>query len=102
MEAIWGKSLRYLEYSQKGLKVLNELIDSTREEFRQEYKHAIEDYRYTGLYAGSRFKSNEQIAWALQSNVREADFLQEPKHYLFRVLLGACDADYYYSFEKEW
>jgi hypothetical protein len=102
MEGIWGKSFNYKPYSDKALNLFTELITESRREFRKEYSRVLEDYHHYSLYDGQRYSDNEQVLWVLQSQVTEAEFTQLPKHYIFRVLLGACSADYYYRFEKEW
>ena len=102
MKGIWGKSTMYTPYSDKALQLFNETIINTRREFFKEFSAALEDRHTTCLYDGRRCSDNSQLLWVLQSNVSEAEFTQLSKHYIFRVLLGACEADYYYQFEKEW
>lgn len=103
MEGIWGKKTEYKKYSDKGIKLFEDTISNVKKEFKKEYSHVLsQDPRHVQLYDGVRFGCNDQLVWVLQSNVSEEDFLKDSKHYLFRVLLGACETDYYYRFEKDW
>jgi hypothetical protein len=102
MRSIWGLLSHYRDYSPKGRELFYSLITQCRIEFKREFRNALEDCHAAGLYASDRFNDADRVFWALQSNVSEADFTQLPKHYITRVLLGACEADYYYQFEKEW
>jgi len=88
MDSIWGKSFNAKDYSEKGYALFQSLIAQTRIECM--------------LYMGTRFRDDSQIYWVLTSHVDEAQFAEAPKRFLFMVLLGACGADYYYKYEKEW
>ena len=103
MEGIWSKQFPYKKYSNNTMSLFEGMVDNVRQEFKKEYSHVLsQDPRHVELYDGMRFRSDDQLAWVLQSNVSEEDFLKDSKHYLFRVLLGACETDYYYTYEKEW
>lgn len=103
MQSIWGKSTSPRVYSDKSVELFKRLITQTRKEFRQEFKHVLEQHPLDSmLYTGSRFIDDDQIYWVLTSKVDEVEFAEAPKRFLFMVLLGACSADYYYRFEKEW
>lgn len=99
--AIWSKSTQVNEYNSYTIELIKNMIEDFRWEFIQEFNNAILDPK-NELHMGYRFCNDDQILWALQSNITEDKFLENPKHYIFRVLLGACGADYWYSFEKDW
>jgi hypothetical protein len=102
MNSIWGKKFQFTAYSAKAIKLFNDKIKNSRLVVSQEFLNNQDLCRDRELYQGSRYSSNEQILWALESNVSETEFMQEPDHYLQRILLGALSADYYYKFEKDW
>lgn len=101
MQKIWGKSTNAVEYDDNTIEILMSMIDDCRVEFEREFKNAILDPKQE-LYMGTRYNTDDQILWVLRSNVSENDFINNPKHYIFRVLLGACSADHWYTFEKDW
>jgi hypothetical protein len=101
MDKIWTMHVNYKKYSDKGINLFESMIDDARTEFLMEFNHELAKHPLdSGLFPSVRFKSNTSILWALQSNVSEEKFTEHPKHYLFRVLLGACDADYWYAYEN--
>jgi len=103
MDSIWGKSFNAKDYSEKGYALFQSLIAQTRIEFKHEFKYVLEKHPLDSmLYMGTRFRDDSQIYWVLTSHVDEAQFAEAPKRFLFMVLLGACGADYYYKYEKEW
>lgn len=101
MKSIWGKGKKF-DYSEKTLDLFYSMVRDTRKEFKKEFESALSRHNFSMMYEGVRFKSDEDILLVLESNVPETDFIQEPKHFLFAVLMGASEADYYYSFEKRW
>jgi hypothetical protein len=103
MESVWSKSFNPRVYSEKNVELFKSIIADVRREFKHEFRHVLEgDPLDTMLYMGNRFLDNDQIYWALTSNIDEEQFAETPKRVLFMVLMGACGADYYYKFEKEW
>jgi hypothetical protein len=102
MNGIWGLHSRYKGYSLRAKDLFHALIEEQRRAFKAEFAHALKNYHKYELIIGFRFRDNGKIFWALQSNVDEVEFMKHPREYITRVLLGACSADYYYQFEKEW
>ena len=98
MDSIWGLNSNFKVYSDNAEKVFEDLIKDQRKDFRLEFRNGMDK----GLDLGDRFNNVSLVFWALQSNVNEVSFMRYPKHYIFRVLLGAAEMDYYYSNEKEW
>lgn len=101
MKGLWGLGVTRF-YSEKAKVVFDGMVQETKQEFSREYSNAFDNEREFELTKGTRYYDNEKLFYALQSKVAENDFLNEPKHYLFRILLGACASDYYYTYEKEW
>jgi hypothetical protein len=97
---MWGMKVGAKHYSDNAVKRLNDLIDSRRVLFKQEYAFALNNRN--DLWIGMRFKDNETILWVLESKITEYEFMLTPERYIDKVLLGAAEADYYYQFEKEW
>lgn len=103
MEAVWSKSFNPRVFSEKSKALFTSLITEVRREFKHEFKHLLDRNTVdTMVYMGSRFRDDADIYWALTSNIEETQFIETPKRVLFMVLMGACSADYYYKFEKEW
>lgn len=103
MKALWGKSTNPRVYSQRTVDIFNKLMNDTREVFNKEFSSILSEPAYhQELYRGRRFYDNDQILWVLTSNVDEVEFSSLPQHYIMRALLGACEADYYYTYEKQW
>jgi hypothetical protein len=67
-----------------------------------EFKSALSNPRETSLMAGERFESDDRIITVLESNVEESTFKKIPVDYIDSVLMGACESDYYYNYEKEY
>lgn len=100
-KAIWGKCIpRPYHYSERAIAKFTGVIDLARGVFRSEFATAIENVN--GISLSYRFNCDDQILWALESNVPESEFLNETERVLMSVLLGAAETDYYYEFEKEW
>lgn len=103
MEAVWSKSSNPRVFSEKSKALFTSLITEVRREFKHEFRHILEGNPLdTMVYMGSRFRNDDDIYLALTSNIEETQFIETPKRVLFMVLMGACGADYYYKFEKEW
>jgi hypothetical protein len=97
---MWGMKIGAKHYSDNAVKRLNGLIDDRRTRFKAEYAFALK--KRNELYIGSRFNDNEKILWVLESKVNEYKFMLTPELYIDNVLLGAAEADYYYTLEKQW
>lgn len=100
MDAIWGKSFPFNKYSLIGETIFNNTVENCRIIIKNEFNSAIENK--DNLHIGTRFRSNDQVLWTLQSNVTEKEFLKDPSVYIQRVLLGALSADHWYTYEKQW
>jgi hypothetical protein len=92
MKSIWGKSCPANSYSEQAIAVFAACVDLAREDFKKEFPSHV--FRMT-----ARFNDDRQILWVLESKVSESEFLNNTKHYLMAVLLGAAEADEYY-YEK--
>lgn len=101
-DQLWGYHTRYVKYSPKASDLFEQLIESCRTSFTNEYSHVFEDIHRYSLMKGSRYYDNSNIFWALQSQVSEVEFLSSPKESIIKLLLGACSSDYYYRYEKKW
>jgi hypothetical protein len=97
---MWGMMVGAKRYSDRAVKRLNEIVDTRRSLFKQEYAFALDNRN--DLWIGRRFKDNDTLRWVLESNITESEFMLTPEKYVDNVLLGAAEADYYYQFEKEW
>jgi hypothetical protein len=99
---IWGlKPLRLL-YSEHAVKVWESLILERRKRFKDEFKGALSVPAMSGILAGTRFNDLTTLLVATESNVPEKLFLLNPAEYLDSILMGAAEADYWYTYEKEW
>lgn len=54
------------------------------------------------LYLGKRFYSDDTILVAIESNFAEVVFLENFDRYICDAVYQACEADYYYSYVKEY
>jgi hypothetical protein len=99
---IWGfKPIRLL-YSEHTVKVFESLILERRKRFKAEFKGALSVPAMSGIHASARFNDLGTLLAVVESNVPEKNFLLNPIEYLDRVLMGAAEADYHYTYEKEW
>ena len=100
MKEIWGKSRIDKPYHQKTITMITKKLPELRTTFSKEFSTAIDDR--DDLLLGTRYYSDDQILLVTQCNIPEDEFLENPDHFLMRVLLGAASTDYYYTFEKQW
>lgn len=101
MKSIWGKAIpKTYNYSENSIEKFKKSIDLARDSFKKQFSSEI-DHR-NELELGRRFKSDDDILWVLESNVKEEDFILNTESILNNILLGAAETDYYYTYEKQW
>jgi hypothetical protein len=102
MKQVWGFGI-HNDYTDKTKQLVFERLPKCREVFAKEFAHALGDEDRTSDYCrGTRYYDDSKILWVIQSRFTEAEFLSEVDYKITQVLLGACGADWHYTYEKDW
>lgn len=95
-----GYSFNAPEYSESTKKLAFDLFEELRPVMMREL--ASRFGRRGDLYDGYRFKDNDSTLLRLCSAASEEVFLQNPRQWAWAALECCADADYWYTFEKDW
>jgi hypothetical protein len=104
MAGVWGIMLipSGKLFSEKTKTIIIESLPEARNVFSKEYNYALDNKHHYMLCKGSRYYDDEKIIRVIESKFEESYFIVNKNKCLNDVLLGACSADYYYTYEKEW
>lgn len=96
------------KFSPNTLATISATLPAARMSFRAEVgmivdtEHISDIMQDHGLYAGSRFLSNDTVIAYLEQQFTEHEVNKYLNYVLFKALEDCAERDFHYTFEKEW